>query len=322
MKDLVYMTRIWTPAVFQGKLTAGKYFEGWYFKQVGADSVISLIPGVSLTEEPHSFIQLIESGGQIFYFKYPLSSFEYSRKKMYIKIADSVFSDEGINLDISHDGHKISGKLVFSDMIKYPSRLFSPGIMGWYSFVPFMECYHGAVSVSHKLSGNIVIDGSEKSFDGGSGYIEKDWGKSFPESWIWTHCGNFSDRNMSFMLSIANIPWLGKSFTGFLGFLMIDGRIITFATYNGSKIEKAELNSDGDLSVMIKTGKYYIDAVLHHNTSGLLKAPQNGKMNRYIKESIDSEIELTLRNKKGDVILSEKGIHAGLEINGDILSNF
>ena len=35
--------------------------------------------------------------------------------------------------------------------------------MGWYSFVPHMECKHGIVSVNHDLKGNINING--KSID-------------------------------------------------------------------------------------------------------------------------------------------------------------
>ena len=35
----------------------------------------------------------------------------------------------------------------------YPGTIFSPGIMGWYSFVPFMECKHGIVSINHDLTG-------------------------------------------------------------------------------------------------------------------------------------------------------------------------
>ena len=36
----------------------------------------------------------------------------------------------------------IKGKISFGDLFRWPSNLFSPGIMGPYSFVPFMECYH------------------------------------------------------------------------------------------------------------------------------------------------------------------------------------
>ena len=51
-------------------------------------------------------------------------------------------------------------------------------------------------------------------------------GKSMPSAWIWTQSNTFEDRSSnSFMLSVANIPWLGKSLTGFLGFLYVNGEL-------------------------------------------------------------------------------------------------
>ena len=55
-----------------------------------------------------------------------------------------------------------------------------PGVMGPFSFVPFMECYHGVVNIDHKISGSLMINNEEIDFTDGYGYIEKDWGKSFP----------------------------------------------------------------------------------------------------------------------------------------------
>ena len=63
--------------------------------------------------------------------------------------------------------------------------------MGWYSFVPFMECNHGIVSVNHDLYGEISVNGNVIDFNNGKGYIEKDWGVSFPEAWIWIQSNNF-----------------------------------------------------------------------------------------------------------------------------------
>jgi hypothetical protein len=54
--------------------------------------------------------------------------------------------------------------------------------MGWYSFIPFMECKHGIVSANHKIKGKITVNNQIIDFDEGQGYIEKDWGTSFPEA--------------------------------------------------------------------------------------------------------------------------------------------
>ncbi len=52
--------------------------------------------------------------------------------------------------------------------IKYSSKKgLDPGIMGWYKYVPFMQCYHGVVSLNHELKGQLRINGSEHVFDDG-----------------------------------------------------------------------------------------------------------------------------------------------------------
>ena len=54
--------------------------------------------------------------------------------------------------------------------------------MGWYAYLPIMECYHGILSMDHELSGELIYNGDFLAFNKGRGYIEKDWGKNFPTS--------------------------------------------------------------------------------------------------------------------------------------------
>ncbi|NHB83865.1 hypothetical protein G7085_02035 [Tessaracoccus sp. HDW20] len=42
-----------------------------------------------------------------------------------------------------------------------------PGIMGWYGYVPVMECRHGIVSFGHDLEGTLIVEGRPTSFQGG-----------------------------------------------------------------------------------------------------------------------------------------------------------
>lgn len=45
--------------------------------------------------------------------------------------------------------------------------------MGPFAFVPFMECYHGIVSMDHIIQGELEIDGATVDFSNGRGYMEK-----------------------------------------------------------------------------------------------------------------------------------------------------
>ncbi len=202
--------KVYNPVIFQGNLNKKRYFEGWYFKHVSAklDHVYSFIPGVALTKtDKHAFIQVIDGiTGQTWNVKYPLSEFDYSKKEFHVRVGKSNFFEKGIKLNIDVPDLKTKGEISYGDFVKYPSSVFSPGIMGWYSFVPFMECKHGIGSILHKLNGSLTINNSEINFNEGTCYIEKDWGTSFPESWIWLHCNTFEKPGSSFTFSVAKIP--------------------------------------------------------------------------------------------------------------------
>lgn len=317
--------RLFRPHVFQGDLKLKNYFEGWYFKQVTADlnQVWSFIPGIALTPEgKHAFIQVIDGiTGETFWFEYPLKTFSFDKKKMTVRVGNSWFMENKVHIDIDQDNQHFKGEVEFSNSIGFPSKWYSPGIMGWYSFVPFMECKHGIVSVSHQLSGNISRNGLVTDFTGGKGYIEKDWGTSFPESWIWIHSNHFSNESASFTFSVAKIPWLGKFFIGHICFLHLEGKFYRFATYNGSKISSLK-KSENQLEISIEGKKENLQIRVIPNISGHLKAPVQGKMNRIIKESIDSTVYLTLSDKNGKIIYKGTGQRTGFELIEKILSYF
>lgn len=180
--------------------------------------------------------------------------------------------------------------------------------------------------MDHGLKGGLLINKKMVDFTGGRGYIEKDWGNSFPESWIWMQSNNFSNTGTSFMLSIAKIPWMGSSFIGFLSFLKINREIRFFTSYNGSEITKMEKLSRGDghregVSLRITKGRESISLKAESTRRGALKSPVGGRMESYIKESVDAEIGFEYRRANGEM-LRDKGHRGGLEIVEDIFEHF
>ena len=311
------MLKIFKPELFQGSLKKSSYFEGWYFKHVSKDLnyVFSFIPGISLSNDgPHSFIQVINGiTGKTKYLTYPLNKFTWKKNKLYLKIGDSVFTDTFVDLNIDNEEIKVSGRLEYSNIVRYPKTLLSPGIMGWYSFIPFMECKHGIVSVNHKVSGVLNIDKGIIDMNEGKGYIEKDWGSSFPEAWIWIQSNSFSNTDTAFTFSVARIPWMGKAFPGFISFLYFDKRFFLFSSYNKSALK--EINYDGkNLSFLLKNNYSTLKVSAVKNKSGELLAPVSGKMTRRIKESIDSFITISLYDRHDTLIYNDSAQRAGLEI--------
>lgn len=313
------------PEYFQGKLTSQNYFEGWYFKHVSQDltSVLSIIPGVALNaDDPHAFIQILNGiTGESVFVRYALQDCELSSSHFYVRIGASTFSDMGISLDIDTPTLRLKGQLRYTDMVRYPSTPWSPGIMGWYSFVPRMECKHAVISMRHVISGQLLMNDQVVNFDGGTGYIEKDWGSSFPESWVWVQGNTFVESDASFMLSVAKIPWLGHFFVGTIAYLYVKGKTYVFATYDRSTVSHLSFH-DHLLTFELKHPRYILSGEIRQHTRGQLHAPVSGVMTRMIKESADADITLQLRDRRGQTLFQDRGAHGGLEIIEAILTYF
>jgi len=319
------ITRIWKPVTFQGANKKKHYFEGWYFKNVSANQkhIWSIIPGISIEDQQnrHAFIQFINgSTAETYYVPFAIEDFDYSTTEFRVNIGDNHFSSDGFSLAINHKETNFTaiGKVEFSNTHPLDSTLFNPGIMGWYSFVPFMECNHGLVSMDHNLSGSLTINADKINMDGGKGYAEKDWGSSMPSAWIWMQCNHFENQNQtSFMLSVARIPWLGNSFTGFLCVFLYEGKIYRYASYTGARLNKIEITEKG-IHIEINDKQHHISVEAQHASHGLLAAPLKGAMNRRIAESVDATIVLDISNHQKQSFFSGTGHTAGLELVGDI----
>lgn len=316
--------KIFHPEIFQGSLKKSNYFEGWYFKNVSADTgfAFAVIPGISLSNDSHSFIQYIDgNSGRSSYFRYKTGDFVFSNKKFEVRIGKSLFSAEGISLELKNCEYEIYGKIDNIEISTLPKSILRPGIMGWYAYIPGMECNHGIVSIDHKLSGFVNINGLSHDLTGGNGYIEKDWGTSFPECWIWLQCNSFIDKGISLMISIAKIPWRGKYFMGLISFFHKAGKTGILATYNGAKVRRLRRIDDTRTEIIIEKGFYTLSAIITKKGSGTLKAPIKGSMASYIKESLNSEVFLELK-EHNSIVYSGIGNRAGYEETENIFVNF
>jgi tocopherol cyclase len=307
--------KIFHPEVFQGSPGLKNYFEGWYFKNVSRDMshAMAFIPGISYSDDAHSFVQFIDGiNGRSAYFRYKTEEFESDGRRFLTKIGDSEFSAEEISLKLENNDWQIEGKLRYYGLTNIPRSLLMPGIMGWYSYVPSMECNHGVVSVNHGISGSVSVNGTVYDFSGGNGYIEKDWGVSFPESWLWLQCNNFTSPDTSIMISIAKIPWRGRYFIGLISFLLTGGKVEVFATYNNASVVSLRQVSSSVTEIVIRKRKKVLAVSVTKSSSGTIVAPVQGKMTNMIRESIDSDVSFSYDDGSGRVI-SDNGKRAGYE---------
>lgn len=310
------------PEYFQGDKKKDNYFEGWYYKFVSGDEkeTIAFIPGVSInSEDQHAFIQVFISRHHqkdvsltTHYFRFPFESFSYSQESFWIKIGQNYFSNERVEIKLRHNDLSITGSISISEMTPIKRTILAPNIMGIFGYLGFMECYHGIVSMSHHLKGKLSLNQHDVIFTQGKGYIEKDWGKSFPDAYVWIQSNHFTDKDTAFMFSYASIPFIGFHFKGLIANLIYKGKEYRFATYNGSKV-KHELIGQGYVHYKIKKGKFTLDIEAHSSTQIELASPRNGKMIEQIKEGLSGVVSIKLY-EKNQLIYEDDGYHAGIEI--------
>ena len=200
----------------------------------------------------------------------------------------------------------------------WPKPFYSPGIMGPFAFVPKMECYHGIVSMDHTLEGSIVLNGEHIDFNGGRGYIEKDWGHSFPSAYIWLQTNHFSEPGISLKASVARIPWMGSFFVGFIAGFWLKDRLIRFTTYNWSHLRCCEANEQRVL-IVLEQPAYVLEIEIEREEATALAAPILGLMEGRIEETMFARTKVLLKEKRsGRLVYEGVGMNTGLEVAGEI----
>lgn len=299
------LRRIYHPEIYQGPRRAARYFEGWYFKVVGPDRAFAVIPGISLArDDAHAFIQFIDGrSGTSSYHRYDRSTFVPARSVFDIVVGSSRFSLEGMHVRLP----ELTMDLSFSAAVRWQGSMLQPGTMGWYSFVPFMECKHGILVMDAVADG--VVNGD--AFRGRL-YLEKDYGRSFPNAWIWLQSNTFEDARVSVTLSLANVPFVGGAFAGFLAGISVCDELHKFTTYLGAKVAELEV-SDRSVRIVLSRGESRLSILARRERGAELVSPRDGVMDGRIVESLASTIDVELTDR-GRIVYSGRGSDAGLEV--------
>ena len=307
------------PERFQGWGKKRKYFEGWYFKVVNhsEDRAFAFIPGIAMDEagKKQAFIQVLDGKKKTSVFHtFDAAVFQPQKGKFELSIGNNFFSETTVGLQLDD----LKGQLNFTGNIPWPKPWYSPGIMGPYAFAPFMECYHGIVSMDHRVDGMISYQGEQIDFTNGRGYIEKDWGRSFPSAYFWMQTNHFSTPGISLKCSVAKIPWIRKAFTGFIAGLWLQDKLISFTTYNQSRLLKS-FADESIVEIVLQNKKYRLELLAHRDRATILASPILGLMDGRIEESMSASVDMKLlETKSKKIIFEDTGRNAGLEVAGKI----
>ncbi|GAB4526641.1 MAG: tocopherol cyclase family protein [Anaerolineae bacterium] len=319
-----YLYETLHPEIYHGFRKRPPYFEGWYFKLVSADEQTryAVIPGVFRAlnpQEDHAFVQVLNGmTGKATYHRYPVEAFRASEEAFDVWVGPNHFHQDGLSLNIDDEQLSISGELHFSGGEGWPVTVTSPGVMGWYAWLPIMETYHGILSFDHIISGSLQIDQTPVRFDNGRGYLEKDWGQAFPSGYIWQQSNHFDTPSTCLTASIAVIPSLGRTFAGFLVGFYHHRKLYRLTTYTGAKVEKLNITDDR-VFWTVRDRQYRLEMTAERAEGGLLMAPIRTEMHKRVDETMKSSIHVRFtHHTSGEIIFEGTGRAAGLEVHGDL----
>ena len=275
-------------------------FEGWYYKHQTKQHSIAFIAGRA---DDCAFVQVV-TDTQAYIVHYPLE--QYRRCGQMVAIGDNIFSPRGVKVDISTESLRLQGRLCYGKLTPI-----SGDIMGPFRFFP-MECSHGIVSMNHKVSGSVAINGQTLDFTGGRGYIESDSGKSFPRDYTWVQCNDWD--GCSVMVAVARIPFAKMQFWGCIAVVSLRGKEYRLATYKGVKIIKCSREQ-----IVLQQGKYRLEVNFDNQALGSLKeaghslaAPKDGKMSHTIRENLSCSARFRFTHK-GKVLFDGQSNRASRE---------
>jgi len=321
-----YFRTLWNPEIYHGPGFHRIFFEGWYFKLVdrSEQDKIVIIPGIYLNKnlkKYSAYIQVLDSANyNVVFHQFEIDQCNFSNSEFRISLGENIFSTDLIKLNLSTSKYNIQGSVQIQYPSPWPVKMLSPGAMGWYSFVPFMQCYHGVLSFDHLLSGNLKINGKNHSYEGGRGYIEKDWGRRFPSAYIWLQSNHFQDSGISIFASIARIPWFSGSFRGFIIGLYINKKLYRFTTYSKCVLKNVSIKKR-EIVIEAQNEEYELFIQASRETGGWLFGPAGNSFEKNVYETLDSHISVRLKrnsNSSEVIIFDGVGKPGALELNGDL----
>ncbi len=265
------------------------YFEGWYFRFVGEESIGVIFALTKHTEDPHAFIQVFDKNSvECEYMRFGVEDFRYDSEKEVIYIGENYLSNNEVvvkDIHITMKNHTV----------------FSKGsAMSYLENAP-LECFQEVLYMKAEAIGR--INGVDVT---GFAYSEKTYGTNFPSKWVWLQSFN-SQSSSLISFSAGLIPLLGFRIKGF--FILLDTEVGKFrlSSTNLSRIKIGK-------TIKIKRGniKIKLKPIINHRVK-LVGPSKNGLMNLDVYESLDSRLELKIY-KKNHLLFEDEFRDVGMEL--------
>lgn len=266
---------------FHGENKRRCFFEGWYLKHHNANQTLALIPAyhVDASGQASASLQIITDHQSII-LPFSAGDFYAHPHQFHVQLGQNHFDKDGLFLDIHTPDCQLTGSLRYG--LWHPPET---DMMGAFRFLPFLQCHHGVLSLFHTVTGTLTLNGVSYCFDAERGYIEKDWGHSFPSQYLWTQTNDLGTNNACVMLALATVPIGNIPFTGCICAIAYQGQTYRLATYRGVRILARSRTQ-----ALLEQGDYRLHAQLLSPAAHPLQAPVQGDMSRIIHESASCRV--------------------------------
>lgn len=275
------------PSSIRGGIDRSRFFEGWfqkvYLRQHRTSFVIIYGYATGNAHETFGFIQVLMPGEEPRIVCFPKDQVTLDRHKHIVRMGDNVLSTDAI--DIKMNELRMQLQLIDNQRIDTLNNS-----MGYAYYVPSLPCYHSVLNTSHGVSGSIVHKSKEYAIDNELGYLEKNWGTSFPDRYMWLHAVDPNNPEISLLFSCADIQWLGGTFTRHVGHMRFDGKHIDLRELSSVVISTHRADPDTYI-YRINSRSLQLDVAITVGQKVLLKAPEHGSLSREIPHHIDALIE-------------------------------
>lgn len=297
--------------------TSKNRFENWYFKLVDIrkENTLGILIGIHKTQrEDEAFVQVIGNGiSENICINYPLESVK--SKETEIQIGDNLLGLQQITLNIQKEGFKLRGELILSNHKQLKQSLWLPGLMGPYKYLPFLESYHEVVSLQHTLMGSLWLNERQIIFNEGKGYIERDWGRAFPNVWLWAQCNHFKRQDVALMIGVARLPIFFNYYTCFAIPIYYKGQVEIFSNYNGGHLAKL-YRYKGYVHLIVTQKNKILDIKIYGSDEVSCVTSRSSHMIRDVYACDTAKIELLI-TENGKTVFEEVGILCELEMGGN-----
>ncbi len=295
---------------YHGNGREHSYFEGWYFKHTAKEHTLIMIPALHRDGSGLQTASLqVIADGRSFFIPFAGDDIEARPERLCIRLGQSYFTSRGCRIHLDAPSLTIRGHIHYGPLLP-PRRSF----MGPFSRLP-LPCFHRVISLSHRLNGRILVNQETWNFHQGRGYIETDWGHSFPSSYLWAQCSlpakdtqdgkteaaSVGSPAGSLMFTAARLKWGGRRFTACSSLVTYGGRQYRLSTYQGAKLTRC-----GGRRIALRQGDYTLQLILPQENSLALKAPRGGAMERTVYENPRCPLRCSL-TRGTQVLFDETG---------------